>query len=156
MHSNECDRCCVVIPSLRQLCLWRLRCFPHNCFLFSFLFFFEISPVNKLHLLRPTTHTPACTCTHKRSSRHPCKLTFAPRHRTKGCQGSSSRLIYLIWVASLYIVSHWGVYLIILKKKIMVMLYALIGLWKSIKSVFTKLFLLSLIGIFKFYLKKNL
>lgn len=100
MHSNECDRCCAVMPSLEQLLLWCLRCFPHNCFSFY------ISPVNKLHLLHPTTHTLARIYT--QPSCQSCKLTFTLQQLTKGHEGPSFKSIYLIWIASVYMEVVWS------------------------------------------------
>lgn len=99
MHSNECDRCCAVMPSLEQLLLWRLHRFPHNCFSFY------ISPVNKLHLLHPATRTLAHTYTHTHPSRQSRKLTFTLQQFTKGHEGPSFKSIHLIWMVSVYKVS---------------------------------------------------
>ncbi len=70
-----------------------------------FLSFYN-SPVNKPHLLHPTT------CTLARTYTHPChqsrKLTFTPQQLTKGHEGPSFKSIYLIWVASVNMAAHSG------------------------------------------------
>lgn len=71
-----------------------------------FRFFFYTAPVNKLHLLHPTTCTLAHTYTHPgRQSR---KLTFTLQQLTKGHEGPSFKSIYPIWTASVYTVSLGG------------------------------------------------
>lgn len=76
------------MPSLEQLLLWRLRRLTRNCFVFY------ISPVNKLHLLHPMTHTLARAYAHP--SRQSRKLTFTLQQLTKGHEGPSFKSIYLI------------------------------------------------------------
>lgn len=105
--------CCYAIS--QAITLMALPCFPHNCFSFY------ISPVNKPHLLCPTTHALATNSnTHKlkqtrtlpyTQARTTCqsgKLTFTLHCFTKGHEGPSLKSIHFIWMASVYTGSRRG------------------------------------------------